>query len=276
MAGSRALLVTLAIAAGGAVLGVAGGLAWSAIAPRAVFSVQSPGVAYVVNPETNAFIAADGWFALIGLIGGAIIGITGYLTGVRRYGPVPAAGALAGATAAAFLASWTGSHVGLDGFRHRLATSKPGTLLRQPADLGAHGALVFWPLAAGVVIGGIELVLALRERQRRARPEYAGPPGRHRTGPAGPGSADGSPQRRDLDGLAPRPRPRPRPGVDGYAAPPGLDGYAPRPGLDGHAPYPGVNGDAQQPGLDGRPPPRHLDGEPGWRQADWPSDQYDR
>jgi hypothetical protein len=271
MAGSRALLVTLAIAAGGAVLGVAGGFLWSAVAPQAVFSVQSPGVAYVVNPETSAFIAADGWFALIGLIGGAVIGISGYLTGVRRHGPLPAAGVLGGATAAAFLAWWTGSHLGLDEFRHRLATSKPGTLLRQPTDLGAHGALAFWPLAAGVVIGGIELVLALRERQRRPRSEFAGLPGRHRTAPGGPGAAPGGPPAQSgLDGFAPHP------GVDGYAAPPGLDGYAPRPGLDGHAPYPSVNGEAQQPGLDGHPPPRHLDGQPGWHQADWRSDQYDR
>jgi len=174
---SRAILVTLAIAVGGALLGLVGGLLWSAVAPQAVFQVQSPGVAYVVNPETTAFIAADGYFSLIAVIGGLIIGLAAYLFGVRRYGPLPVVGALAGATAAAFLAWWSGSNLGLSSFRHQLGTSKNGTLLRQPVDLGAHGALAFWPLAAGGLIGGIELILLLRERQRAvAAPADAAPP----------------------------------------------------------------------------------------------------
>ena len=92
----RALLVTLAIAIGGALLGLVGGLLWSAAAPQAVFQVQSPGVAYVVNPETTAFIAADGWFSLIAVVGGVIIGLAAYFGGVRRYGPLPTAGAWPG------------------------------------------------------------------------------------------------------------------------------------------------------------------------------------
>jgi len=160
----RALSAALAIAAGSALLGIAGGLIWAAIAPQAQFVVASRGAAYVVNPETSAFIAADGWYSAIAVAGGAIIGLAAYLLGVRRFGPLPAAGALVGATAAAFLAWWAGRNVGLAAFRHRLEISKPGALIRQPADLGAHGALAFWPLAAGVVIGGIELVLALREQ----------------------------------------------------------------------------------------------------------------
>ena len=200
----RALLITLAIMLGSALLGIAGGLLWSAIAPRALFMVASKGVAYVVNPETSAFIAADGYFSFIALCGGALIGLVAFLAGVRRFGPLPAAGALIGATAAAFLADWAGSHVGLDAFRHRLATARPGTLLRQPAQLGAHGALAFWPLAAGVVVGGIELILAMRERQRRqlAAAEPTGPyPPAGSYPPAAQHPAPGGPdQRRAVDG----------------------------------------------------------------------------
>jgi hypothetical protein len=199
----RALPVTLAIAAAGGVLGIIGGLAWSAVAPRAVFVVASRGVAYVVNPETHAFIAADGWYAIIAVAGGALIGLAGYLLGVRRFGPLPAAGALVGATAAAFLAWWTGHHLGLASFRHLLGTSKPGALLHQPIELGARGALAFWPLAAGAVIGGIELVLALRARRQGPylpvsppslafRPDQYGPdqngPGQNGSGAYGPGA----------------------------------------------------------------------------------------
>jgi hypothetical protein len=207
----RALLVTLAIAAGGALLGLVGGLLWSAVAPQAVFQVQSPGVAYVVNPETTAFIAADGWFSLIAAVGGVIIGLAAYFGGVRRYGPLPAVGALAGATAAAFLAWWSGSNLGLASFRHELGSSKTGTLLHQPVDLGAHGALAFWPLAAGAVIGGIELILLLRERQRAVEPPSAdtgpqfAPPGPFEPGQPQPGQIQPGPaQHRDLNGQAGR------------------------------------------------------------------------
>jgi hypothetical protein len=233
----RVLLVTLAIVVGGAVLGIAGGLVWAAIAPRALFVVASHGVAYVVNPETSAFIAADGWFSVVAVVGGAVIGLGGYLLGVRRFGPVPAAGVLAGATAAAFLAWWTGSSLGVAAFRHRLGTSKPGVLLRQPIDLGAHGAVTFWPLAAGAVVGGIELMMTMRGRQHDAEPGLAGP-------------------------VPPQP----------YGLPPPPSGPAQHNGQDGPgAPGgPGVVGG--QPGQrpTGQP-------QAGWRpdQAGWSSDQYD-
>jgi hypothetical protein len=243
----RALLVTLAIAVGGALLGLVGGLLWSAVAPQAVFQVQSPGVAYVVNPETTAFIAADGWFSLIAVAGGVIIGLAAWFGGVRRYGPLPAAGALAGATAAAFLAWWSGSNLGLASFRHQLGTSKTGALLHQPVDLGAHGALAFWPLAAGAVIGGIELILLLRERQRAIEPPPAD------TGPqfAAPGQFD-----------------------------PGQFGSAPTPPGDtqpGQVQPGQVQPGQVQPGPIQPGPIQHrdLNGQAG-RQPDWSWDQYDR
>ena len=173
-AGLRVLLTTAGIVVGGALLGIAGGFVWAAVAPRALFMVSAPGVAYVVNPETSAFIAADGWFSVVAAVGGVLIGIAGYLIGVRRYGPLPAAGVLAGATAAAFVAAWTGRHVGLGAFRHELGAAKAGALIRQPVILGAHGALAFWPLAAGAAVGIIELILALADRRRRSFPDPRG------------------------------------------------------------------------------------------------------
>ncbi len=172
--GPRVLVVTLLIVAGSVVVGVAGGLAWSALAPQAVYAVSSPGVAFVVNPETTAFIAADAWFAIVAVAGGLLIGLAAWLLGVRRHGPLPVAGALAGATLAAFAANWAGSRDGLAAFRHELSTGRAGQLIRQPPDLGARGALAFWPLAAGLTIGAIELILVLRDRQ--ARPEAAPQP----------------------------------------------------------------------------------------------------
>ena len=193
-AGLRVMLVTALIVAGAAVLGIAGGLVWAQVAPRALFMVSAPGVAYVVNPETTAFIAADGWFSVVAAVGGVIIGAGGYLIGVRRYGPVPVAGILAGATAAAFLAAWVGGQVGLNAFRHQLGAAKAGALIRQPVVLGAHGALAFWPLAAGAAVVIIELIRALADRRRQAAPD----PAAHAPLPTGPASGRGQEADRDL------------------------------------------------------------------------------
>lgn len=156
----RALLAAAFIIVACAVLGVLGGLIWAAVAPRVVYQVYtlSPPTAYAVNPETSAFIAADGAYTFVALAGGVLTGIAGYQL-VRRHGPVPMAGLVVGSVAAAFLVMWTGHWAtGAANFDHLLATSKPGELLRAPIVLGSHGALAFWPLAAAAIAGGTELI----------------------------------------------------------------------------------------------------------------------
>jgi hypothetical protein len=195
----RAVIAACLIVVGSAVVGLAAGLVWAAAAPRVVYQVYTlnPPTAYAINPETSAFIAADGWYCLLALIGGALIGLLGYLFAVRRYGPVPMAGVVIGATGAAFLMQWLGpQESGQPGFNHLLATSKPGTLLHAPISLGSHGALAFWPLAAAAVAGGIELVGVLRARRQPGYTTAAAPGlGAFRQPPAPPGPASwpGSP-----------------------------------------------------------------------------------
>jgi hypothetical protein len=164
-----ALVAAVLIVAGSIVVGVAAGAIWAAVAPRVVYQVYtlSPPTAYATNPETSAFIAADGWYCIIALVGGGIIGLLGYLFAVRRYGPAPMVGVVVGSLAAAFIVAWLGHLLsGGPGFDHVLATSKPGTFLHAPIQLGSHGAVAFWPLAAAGVAGGIELVGMLRVRHQ--------------------------------------------------------------------------------------------------------------
>jgi hypothetical protein len=164
----RALIAVCLIVVGSAAVGLAAGLVWAAAAPRVVYQVYTlnPPTAYAINPETSAFIAADGWYCLLAVLGGALIGLLGYAFGVRRYGPAPMAGIVVGATGAAFLMQWLGHRQsGGPGFNHLLATSRPGTLLHAPISLGSQGALAFWPLAATAVAGGIELIGVLRDRR---------------------------------------------------------------------------------------------------------------
>jgi hypothetical protein len=171
-----ALLTAVLILVGSVVMGLVGGAIWAAAAPRVAYQVASlnPPTAYATNPETSAFIAADGWYCFIALAGGALIGLLGYLFGVRRYGPGPMIAIAAGSVAAAFIASWLGHQLsGGPGFDHVLATSRIGTLLHAPIALGSRGGLAFWPLAAAGVAGGIELVGVLKARHQAA---YGGAP----------------------------------------------------------------------------------------------------
>lgn len=165
----RALLAAVLLVVAGALLGLLGGVIWAAAAPRVVYQVYSlhpQPVAYATNAETSAFIAADGIYTFVALGGGALLGLAGYLFGVRRYGPVPMAGVVVGAVAAAFLAKWLGPLLtGQNSFNTQLSSSKPGAFLRAPIALGAHGALAFWPVAAAFVAGGLELISVMRARQ---------------------------------------------------------------------------------------------------------------
>ncbi len=166
-AGVPAVLAALAVAAGTAVLGVAAGLGWAAVAPRPLLVMASPGAATLLNTETSAFIAADAAFCLMCLAGGVISGVLGYLFAVRRHGPLAMAGLLAGAVAAAFVARWVGEQSGLAGFQHLLATLPRGARLRDSLTLGATGVVSAWPLAAAVAAGGLELLVSPGRHRRR-------------------------------------------------------------------------------------------------------------
>jgi hypothetical protein len=154
------------VIAGSVLLGLLGGLLWSSLVGRAVYVVVGRGTAQVVNPETDAFIAADGWFCVVAVVGGAITGLLGYLLAVRRYGALPMLGVLLGGLAAAYAAMNLGQQMGRAHFYGLLESSRRGALLRAPVSLGAHQALAFWPLVAGLVAGGIEAVVLLKLRSR--------------------------------------------------------------------------------------------------------------
>jgi hypothetical protein len=208
----RALLTAVLLVGAGVVLGLIGGVIWAAVAPRVVYQVYtlSPPTAYAVNPETSAFIAADGIYTFVALGGGALLGLTGYLFGVRRYGPVPMVGVVLGAIAAAFVAQWLGPVLtGQDSFNARLGSSKPGALIESPIALGSHGALAFWPVAAAIVAGGLEMLNVMRLREAGQHGPGPHGPGHHRLGQPGPGSAGRPPAPGASDPRTPAPPPPP-------------------------------------------------------------------
>jgi hypothetical protein len=181
---STVAVVFVSTAAATAVWGIPAGFAWAAAAPRVLVEVVGHGIAQVVNAETSAFIVADVWFCLIGVIGGLLTGSLGYLIAVRRWGAASAAGLIAGALAAAAVALWVGALGGHAAFQHQLAVSAPGTRLNAPLALGAKSGLTFWPMLAALTIAVIEVVIRSRSAHRPVR-QYAGkfPPGGRKTPP---------------------------------------------------------------------------------------------
>jgi hypothetical protein len=146
------LTACAAALAGSAVLGVAAGLIWATVAPRALLQEVGPGEAQLVNAESTAYILADAWFCLIAAIGGVITGIAGYRLLVRRAGWTAAAGLILGSVAASVLMLWTGENIGLGTYNHLLAASADGVLFHASLALGAKSALAFWPGLTSLIV----------------------------------------------------------------------------------------------------------------------------
>ena len=149
----KARLAAFAAAlAGSAVLGVAAGLIWATVAPRALLQEVGHGEAQLVNAENTAYILADAWFSLIAAVGGVITGIAGYRLLVRRAGWTAAAGLVLGAVAASLLMLWTGENIGLGTYNHLLAASAAGVFFHASLALGAKSALAFWPGLTSLIV----------------------------------------------------------------------------------------------------------------------------
>jgi hypothetical protein len=154
----RARFRTAAIAfVASVLLGAVGGLVWAMVAPRALLQEVSQGTAEVVNAETSAFIAADGWFCVVSAICGLIAGVVGCWLAVRRAGALAALALIIGGVAGAFVMLWVGENIGLSTYNHQLATAANGALFNSSLALGAKSALVFWPLVTAAVIALREL-----------------------------------------------------------------------------------------------------------------------
>ena len=138
--------------AGSAALGIAAGLVWAVVAPRALLQEVAHGEAQVVNLETSAYITADAWFCLIVAVGGLLTGVLGYRVLVRRAGWAATVGLVLGALAAALIALWVGENVGLGTYNHLLASSPVGVFFQSSLALGAKSALAFWPLLTSLAI----------------------------------------------------------------------------------------------------------------------------
>lgn len=141
----------LIVAAVAVVLGVVSALVWRALVNLPTYTVTDHGTAVISDSGLTRFIAADAWFALIGLPLG--VGL-GYLvwTWCRTMGWPIALVAVGAGLLAARMCLTTAALIGPANFAERLASANPGERVSVDLALTTSTALLVWPLATLIPI----------------------------------------------------------------------------------------------------------------------------
>ncbi|WP_371496441.1 hypothetical protein OG871_11140 [Kitasatospora sp. NBC_00374] len=172
-----------------ALLGVLVGLLWFWLAPRVMFQVSGNQILYM-DPEGEQRAGADAVLALLGLGAGVLSAVTAFLLTRGRGGGIAVAVGLALGGLAGSLAAWQlGAALGptADLRAHARQVGDGGTF-SAPLELGAHGALLVWPLTAMVLLLALSAAFGKREEEPPPYwafgPQWSAPEGRHRAGGA--------------------------------------------------------------------------------------------
>jgi hypothetical protein len=174
--GSKALRAVLAAVAVCLSLGLLLGVAWWLVAPTPLVVVRD-GAAFLANPESSAFIAADGWFAVLGILAGLLSADLVF----RPYRQRGVAALIAGGVLASVVAWRLGHLLGPDELAARAGAAADGMTIEGPLQLRALGVLLAWPIAAVSVF--LSLLVGFEPRPRA---EAKADPGRQHSS-VGPG-----------------------------------------------------------------------------------------
>ncbi|MET0423861.1 MAG: hypothetical protein ABW046_08305 [Actinoplanes sp.] len=129
------------------------GLLWAWIAPNVpVIDAGQAGI--VVNdPSPEEYIAADGWFTLLGFAVGLLAAIVAWLVVRRDRGPFLLLGVIAGTLGAGYLlAPWVGELIGRGDYQHWRETAVQGATYFAPPQVHSLGPKLVPAFAAAVVL----------------------------------------------------------------------------------------------------------------------------
>ncbi|HEY0002715.1 MAG TPA: hypothetical protein VGB74_19840 [Actinoplanes sp.] len=148
----RTLLVSVLTALVIFVLGGPLGLLWAWIAPGV--PVIDTGSGIVVNdPSPEEYVAADGWFTLLGVGFGLLGAIVAWLVVRRDRGPFLLLGVVAGMLGAGYLvAPWLGEMIGRDDYQQWRETAIQGATYLAPPEVHSLGPTLVPAFLAAVVL----------------------------------------------------------------------------------------------------------------------------
>ncbi|MDI6104498.1 hypothetical protein QLQ12_38505 [Actinoplanes sp. NEAU-A12] len=149
----RTLSVTVGVATSIAVLGVLLGLGWAWLAPTVpVVNAGRAGVV-VTDPSPEQYIAADGWFTLLGLGFGLIVTIGAWLVLRRDRGPFLLLGVVGGTfLAGRWVAPAIGQFLGRDAYDRWQATAAQGATYLAPPEVQSLGPKLVPAFVAAIVL----------------------------------------------------------------------------------------------------------------------------
>ncbi|WP_433255691.1 hypothetical protein ACQPYK_15290 [Streptosporangium sp. CA-135522] len=146
-------------------LGVAGGVLWSLLAPRPPYVMTKQG-ALLADPSTQTLIAADGWFAVVTGALGLACGAVGYSLSRRGRPLAMVLGLTAGGLLGGYLTLVVGRAVNL-GAQSVTAAGTSMTLIPGPLGLTAHGVMCAWPMLAVGLFFALEGIAGYRDSPLR-------------------------------------------------------------------------------------------------------------
>ncbi|WP_250030490.1 DUF2567 domain-containing protein [Paractinoplanes maris] len=129
------------------------GLLWRWLAPTVpVIDAGQAGV--VVNdPSPEEYIAADGWFTLLGLAFGLLVAIGAWLILRRDRGPFLLLSVVLGALGAGWLvAPWVGELIGRADYRSWIETAQQGQTYAAPPEVHSLGPMLVPAFAAAIAL----------------------------------------------------------------------------------------------------------------------------
>ncbi|WP_328467135.1 DUF2567 domain-containing protein [Actinoplanes sp. NBC_00393] len=149
----RTLTVAVVLTAVVSALGVPLGLLWAWLAPGVpVVDIGDNGV--VVNdPSPEQYIAADGWFTLLGLGFGILVAVAAWLVLRRDRGPFLLLGVVLGTSIAGhWVAPFVGELIGRDDYDQWRATAARGATFLAPPEVHSLGPTLVPAFAAAIVL----------------------------------------------------------------------------------------------------------------------------
>lgn len=151
----RTLIVAVSTGVVALVLGGPLGLLWAWLAPSVpVIQTGATANTIVINDQSpEEYIAADGWFTLLGLGFGLLVAIVAWRLLRRDRGPFLLAGVVAGTLGAGWLgAPWVGEMIGRSAYRQWTGTAVQGATYLAPPQVHSVGPLLVPAFAAAIVL----------------------------------------------------------------------------------------------------------------------------